>query len=139
MSRPASIADFAGRWHLSRRIDDQLSGQVITGEGAAVVSSVQSSYCYDEELTLQTAGQRPMAAHRRYVWRPSGCGVTIWFEDGRFFHDLKLSETHPKAHHDCAPDIYDVAYDFSAWPIWSVTWTVVGPRKNYVMHTAYRR
>ncbi|MCE8467683.1 DUF6314 family protein, partial [Rhodovulum sulfidophilum] len=57
--------------------------------------------------------------------------------DGRFFH-LIAPGARPEARHDCAPDLYRVRYDFSAWPCWSSFWEVRGPRKNYAMESSYR-
>ena len=50
----------------------------------------------------------------------------------RSIHD-PLADPSPRTVHLCAPDRYEVAYDFTAWPHWSATWTVEGPRKDYVM------
>ena len=39
--------------------------------------------------------------------------------------------------HWCDPDQYDGSYDFSAWPAFTVTWSVRGPRKAYLMSSRY--
>ena len=55
----------------------------------------------------------------------------------RPFHEIPMGVADPEAIHDCPPDRYHVAYDFARWPIWGSVWTVTGPRKDYVMNSAY--
>jgi hypothetical protein len=62
----------------------------------------------------------------------------VYFADGTFFHRFALSPQ-PEAAHFCAPDQYDVTYNFTDWPHWSSTWRVKGPRKDYTMQSRYIR
>ena len=80
-----------------------------------------------------------MQAERRYLWREAGARVEVFFEDGRPFHSFDPDEPRPAADHWCDPDSYSVHYDFSTWPAWTSEWQVSGPRKDYTMHSAYRR
>ena len=75
-----------------------------------------------------------MAAKQTYLWDR---GLAVSFADGRPFHVVPPAGG-PVAH-DCAPDRYEGAYDFSAWPRWRVIWDVTGPRKSYSMSTLYTR
>lgn len=90
---------------------------------------------------LQMPGlARAMEAERRYLWRaaPDGSGrIDVFFDDERYFHSFDPTVKTPMAHHDCAPDAYDVRYEFSLWPEWQVTWRVKGPRKDYVSVTRF--
>ena len=72
------------------------------------------------------------AATRRYRW---GRDLSVWFDDGRFFH--KVPADGGDAAHWCDPDQYDVHYDFADWPNWQVRWQVRGPRKDYTMVSRY--
>ena len=138
MTQPRSLSEFERSWSLSRTINDARAGQFVQAEGHAVLRPAENGLIYDEEVTLRIPGQAEMTGTRRYLWRDAGEGIAVHFEDGRFFHTLKLEHSQSRDHHDCPPDSYDAVYDFSAWPIWSVHWTVNGPRKAYEMKTEYR-
>ncbi|SPF80862.1 DUF6314 family protein [Pseudoprimorskyibacter insulae] len=137
---PEHIADFAGRWQLSRRIDDAQAGQVLTFDGLCEIAQTKDGgdWLYREEghMTLPDGGR--MAGTRQYLWRQVGQTIAVFFEDGRFFHDFAL-EPSVSADHWCDPDQYAVSYDFEDWPNWSATWTVKGPRKDYVMATKFAK
>jgi hypothetical protein len=77
-----------------------------------------------------------MEAERVYLWRASGAGIEVLFDDGRPFHRIDDSA---EAAHWCDPDQYDVTYEFGRWPKWSSRWRVLGPRKDYVMVSNYSR
>ncbi|MEX0349912.1 MAG: DUF6314 family protein [Paracoccaceae bacterium] len=139
MSLPRCLEDFAGDWRISREISDAKAGQVLRADGTAALVWRDDELIYEEALTLQVPGQTPMQATRRYLWRAGAGGIDVRFEDGQFFHHLALGQDQPRDHHDCPPDSYDAAYDFSNWPNWSVVWTVSGPRKFYVMKSCYER
>lgn len=138
-SLPTELSDFRGRWTLVREIEDRRAGQNLRAEGAAVLYPADGQYIYDEEVTLYVPGQVPMLGTRRYLWRQEAARIAVHFEDGRFFHGLTLGRPGTQDHHDCAPDSYDVKYNFSGWPDWRVIWTVQGPRKSYVLTTEYCR
>lgn len=133
------IEDFEGSWTLSRCIEDHRAGATGRLEGEAQVASGQGGHVYIESGTLRLPGQPPLAAERRYLWRPAPGGVAVHFDDGRFFHLMALDAPHATADHDCDPDRYEVRYDFSAWPQWRAVWEVRGPRKDYRLESLYRR
>ncbi|MCL6285053.1 DUF6314 family protein [Ruegeria sp. 2012CJ41-6] len=139
MTLPGCLGDFAGDWRITREITDARAGQVLHAEGTASLVWKGDALIYGEALRLQVPGQAPMQATRRYLWQQGQGGIDIRFEDGRFFHHLALGQDAPHDHHDCPPDSYDAAYDFTDWPVWSVVWTVSGPRKSYVMKSHYQR
>lgn len=131
------LEDFAGRWCLTRRIEDRRAG--VSGQFCGVATFVADAdgLTLRESGTLSYGGAAPMQAERRYLWRAEGAGIAVFFADGRPFHWFSAAK--PRAHHDCAPDRYDVAYDFSAWPRWQSRWAVSGPRKEYVMVSFFER
>lgn len=135
---PGAISDFVGQWDLKRVIHDTRAGQVVQADGQAHLSQCDNGLIYDEAVTLRLPGQEAMKGTRRYLWRDAGDAVSVHFDDGRFFHNLKLGRPMAEDHHDCPPDSYDAVYDFTGWPRWSVRWTVSGPRKSYQMDTEYR-
>ncbi|WP_037309981.1 DUF6314 family protein [Ruegeria halocynthiae] len=137
MNLPHCLADFEGRWSLRRTIRDAHAGRVVQADGEAQLHRAKDGLIYDEQVTLRIPDQPAMKGTRRYIWRDGGDFVAVHFEDGKYFHALKLGLPQASDHHDCPPDSYDAAYDFSGWPRWSVRWTVAGPRKSYEMDTEY--
>lgn len=132
------FADFAGLWQVDRQIDDRL-GRAMTFTGTALLTGDDKAMTYREQGQL-VAGKGPgFAATRRYEWRTEGTDIAVCFDDGRPFHRFDPMSVTASASHDCAPDIYQVRYDFFAWPVWSTRWRVSGPRKDYTMDTTYRR
>ena len=110
----------------------------VQADGSANLHRVADGLIYDEEVTLHLPNQPAMKGTRRYLWRDSEERVSIHFDDGRYFHGLKLGVARAYDHHDCPPDSYNAEYDFSGWPNWTVRWIVEGPRKSYEMDTKYK-
>ncbi|SMO35377.1 DUF6314 family protein [Ruegeria faecimaris] len=137
MTFPNELTDFEGGWSLSRTIRDARAGQVVLADGSARFTRSKDSLIYDETVTLRIPGQPEMMGTRRYLWHDKGESVAVHFDDGRYFHALKLGQAQAADHHNCPPDSYDAVYDFSGWPCWRVRWTVSGPRKSYEMNTEY--
>ena len=123
-----TLADFAGRWRLLRAIRHadggraRLAGEAVWTRDGAGLRSVETG-------RLETDGAA-FEARRETFWRQQPGGIAIAFMDGRPFHVIGPGPR-VTADHACAPDSYALAYDFSAWPCWSVRWRVVGPRKAY--------
>ena len=137
------LADFTGLWTISRQIDDR---RAASGQGAARLAGTcdftldSEGFMQEERGLLYMPGvDTPFEAARRYLWRAEGALITVFFDDGRYFHSFDPCQTHPEAYHDCTPDRYEVRYDFSKWPIWRARWRVIGPRKDYVSVTEYWR
>lgn len=134
---PRDLRDFAGRWRLSRRIEDRLTGVEGRMEGEARLRAVAGGLEYDEAGLLRYGAGPALQATRRYLWRAGEAGrIAVLFEDGRAFHDFALAESATAAHF-CAPDDYAVSYAFAGWPRWRAVWRVRGPRKDYLSTTDY--
>lgn len=127
--------DFEGDWQVSRRIEDALSGQAGRFTGVVRFERDGVGLRYAERGVLELGGTS-MEAERVYLWRSGSDGIEVFFDDGRFFHRIGAAG---EAAHWCDPDQYDVTYDFAGWPKWSSRWRVLGPRKDYVMVSEYRR
>lgn len=133
----SGLGDFEGLWQLVRRIeqDDAPDADL---RGTATLHPNEAGMSYREAGRLRVGDQPPINAERRYIWRSRPGGVIeVLFEDGRPFH--RIDPDDPQDRHWCDPDMYAVSYDFSAWPDWSSTWQVRGPRKSYRMVSEYRR
>lgn len=132
---PRGLEAFVGRWQLSRTITDAL-GPDGRFEGEALFDWQGDGLIYTERGTLRY-GTGQFQAERCYFWDSPQPGILrLRFADGRDFHQIELGQA-ATALHDCAPDIYRVAYDFADWPAWTSDWTVTGPRKDYTMHSRY--
>lgn len=133
---PTSLWSLVGVWSLEREIrhgdgrNDRFVGECkFTRSGPQLL--------HDETGWLETAEGRFQGA-RRYVWKEAKGRLDVHFADMRPFHSIPLGAARPETVHLCPPDRYQVAYDFSAWPVWSSVWTVEGPRKDYVMTSWFR-
>ena len=133
MTDARRLADFAGRWSLSRHITP-VAGPHAQVEGDAHWRAADGGLTYVEKGLMTLAGQTPLHAERRYFWAED---LSVHFDDGRFFH--KVPKTGGVAHHWCDPDTYHVTYDFTDWPRFEVHWRVQGPRKDYRAVTHYSR
>lgn len=136
-ARWSGLADFARDWQIDREIEDRKAGETTTFQGTVRVIPEPDQLRWIEEGTL-TNSAGSFAGSRTYLWRadPLSHGISLHFEDGRFFHTIHPVPK-PSDAHDCPPDTYQVAYDFSDWPRWQANWTVTGPRKDYTMLSRY--
>ena len=139
-SAPHDLTDFLGDWALSRAITDRQADKSGHLEGTAVFKRDADRLHYTETGELSYEGAPPLVASRTYFWeRAEEGGVLVRFDDGRPFHSFTLLRTMPEAQHICDPDMYYVTYSFGNWPKWQSEWRVVGPRKDYVIISKYRR
>lgn len=127
------LADFEGTWRIERDIIPA-QGAPARFEGEGVWRWEGADLAYAESGMLRVAGATPMRAERRYRW---AADMAVYFEDGRFFHNVPT--TGGRALHFCDPDTYVVDYYFARWPVFEVTWTVKGPRKSYRMTSLFTR
>ena len=138
MAGLVSLEALEGRWRLSRVIRNA-DGSEATLEGVTVFRREGDGARAGGGGLADASGRgAPLRATRRYLWAAGRRrGLEVRFEDGRPFHTVPLGVARPEAAHDCAPDVYRVAYDFADWPRWRAVWRVTGPRKDYVMTSDY--
>lgn len=139
MAAPTSLWAFEGHWTLNREIADHSGGPDGVFQGNAVFARAGQHLDYQETGTLALGEATPMVATRRFIWRQERGCLQIDYDDGRPFHGVPFGVDEPEATHLCAPDRYEVAYDFKDWPSWTARWQVSGPRKDYVMISRYTR
>lgn len=132
-----ALADLAGGWRLSRQIFDHRCARQGRFAGECHWRPDAIGYRQDEAGILSLGDAPPMQAHRRYLWRADGAGLAVFFADGRPFHRIAPGQLSDR--HHCAPDCYDVTYDFSRWPDWTQSWRVQGPRKDMTIHSRFQR
>lgn len=131
-------SDFLGDWTIRRTIDDRL-GPPGRFAGVGTFSPAGDGLRYEESGLLTLGDAPPLRASRAALWDWDGDGVAVRFADGRPFHRFLPAGASPGTDHPCGADLYRVAYDFRAWPAWTATWEVGGPRKDYRMDSAYAR
>ena len=125
-------ADFAGRWRLERRITDHRGGPESVLRGEVYLEPVAGGLEYRERGSLRLGDGPPLEAERRYFWAFIEGEVRVRFADGAPFHAFVPAGKGAGTPHPCGDDLYQCAYDFTAWPRWRVTWRVRGPRKDYL-------
>jgi hypothetical protein len=128
-----SLSDFFGLWHLEREITHH-DGRVDRFVGTAAWTKAEGGAVCAEAGILTLSHGVALRAERRYLWDPD---LRVSFADGRFFH--AVPSVGGEALHLCPPDTYGALYDFSAWPAWQCRWSVTGPKKAYIMRSAYAR
>lgn len=136
MAGLSSLSSLEGRWQLDRDITHG-DGAVNRLTGAAHFHRAGARLIQDETGDL-VLGNQTVKATRRYIWAESKGRLDVFFDDMRPFHSVLLGVTTHKTVHLCAPDRYEVSYDFSSWPAWTARWKVEGPRKDYVMTSRYK-
>ena len=137
------LQSFRGRWTILREIRDEKNGQKGRLEGHAVFrpnAEYPNTMVLEERGQLQMEGAPALPAKRSYIWRSAEDGrmIDVSFADQRPFHRIDLACTMPFDTHFCAPDIYNVTYDFRSWPVWQAEWRVRGPRKDYRIWSRFR-
>ena len=125
------LGDFEGAWQIARDICPEV-GPPARFDGQGVWTPQAYGLAYLERGVLRMEGVAPMQAERRYQWHHD---MSVFFEDGRFFHKVPAEGGHTE--HWCDPDHYKVTYNFSAWPRFDVSWGVQGPRKAYQMRSLF--
>lgn len=128
-----------GQWRLEREVDDRLTGQVVTLVGtASFTPSDRGLLQRDAGQLCLPDGQRIEAA-QSYIWRFGTHKAWVDYADGRPFIALSAPFGEVDSAHLCGDDYYNVRFDFRAPRRWTSVWQVQGPRKNYVMQSAYCR
>ena len=99
---------FLGRWTILRNIFDVDSNWQGRFDGWAEFTPSGDGLDYAEEGELRFAGLMAMKATRRYRWAfPGGNRVSVFFDDGRAFHEFRLGQGRAEASHYCDPDLYE--------------------------------
>jgi hypothetical protein len=133
MQAGKELSDFVGCWRFERDVR-HADGTLMQITGTADFGWQGDALLYQEQGKMRLTTGQVLQAQRRYLWQQ---GLRIYFEDGAFFHTVP--PLGGAAEHWCAPDDYQVSYDFEQWPRWLAVWQVKGPSKNYTMTTEYSR
>jgi len=132
----ATEAWFSGHWQMVRIIENVPEGVIGEFWGECSFAPDGQGLTCDENGVLRFRGA-DYHSGRVSLWRFPGRGhIEVRYQDGRPFHDFDADK--PEATHLCGDDHYRVSYDFGQ-DTWLSRWQVVGPAKDYVMTTRYRR
>jgi hypothetical protein len=152
-----------GQWLITRRIDNQKSGEQgqFTGQGiftrtnhsfktsktgktgqTGQFSQPCNALIYHEQGTT-SIGAYDNTAHQRYIYtfpdREQPYKSTVLFDGNRPFHDLDLSSGTHNTLFDCPPDLYTGHFQALTSSHWRTRWEIFGPRKNMTITTDFRR
>lgn len=129
----------AGTWMVSRLIDDRRACTRGSFLGWAWFSEGDGGLDYRERGQMLLPGYRGTAT-QGYRYRFTAAGrAAVSFSDGRFFHDLDLSEGSWEAEHLCSQDLYRGRFAAQGGDHWSVAWRVTGPRKHLLLASRFVR
>jgi len=129
----------AGAWTVSRLIDDRRQRARGSFLGWAWFTESADGLDYRERGQMLLPVYRGIATQGyRYRFAAPGRAV-VRFADGRFFHDLDLSEGSWQAEHLCGQDLYEGRFAVQGEDHWSVGWRVSGPRKNLLLSSRFLR
>lgn len=131
----------AGAWTLARTIEGQAAMT-----GVAVFTPLARGWLrYREDGRIRLADGKEFDGHREYLFERAPGGFTVHFAETppRLFHAIALAHEGDalagSATHLCTPDTYDSSYRFLADGSFVIRHTVVGPRKDYLSATVFRR
>ena len=128
-----------GDWDVDRQICDSRSGRRGSFLGTAMFSPAPGVVWYTERGELRFGDHcGPASRTLLYAAGPGGA-ADVRFADGRDFFRLDLSSGRCQAEHQCGADRYQVTVTRVSQHIFTETWQVAGPAKNYAMTTRYLR
>lgn len=136
----ADLADYlTGRWQLDREIVGDAGEMIGTFTGSATVAPQDDVLVFHEEGTL-AFGTHSGPAERTLHYRVTGAGrAAVHFTHGGFFHGVDLRDGSCSTNHPCRDDLYSGEYLVLGPDEWRLTWTVVGPAKDHVIRSDFRR
>jgi hypothetical protein len=139
---PADVlARLEGEWTLVRHVDRRY----LLGGRATFSANGDGSLTYHECGRLRWAEGQEFEAERRYLYRASPFGFSVFFfqDPVRLFHEVKLEQVQgrltSKVSHLCRADLYLSRYEFLENGTFCICHTVSGPRKRYTLETIYQR
>lgn len=136
ITRPADF--LTGDWIMTRRIRFRRTAARGSLEGRASIRPDGHHFVLSEQGLLRFDGHEAMAS-QRYALTFHGAVVQVHFRDGSLFHEFELRTVGYTATYLCGADQYVGRYRVLDPDVWSLTWCVRGPRKDYDMRTLYRR
>ena len=127
---------FQGHWLLVRIIENVPEGIIGEVWGEASFADDGEGLTCREQGVMRFHGA-DYHTERTSLWRfPEPGRVEVLYEDGRPFHDFLTRD--PIALTIDEDARYEIVYDFEPGT-WISRWQLLGPGRNYMMTTRYRR
>lgn len=127
---------FRGNWLLVRIIENVPRGIIGEVWGEAQFSDDGDGLTCFEQGVMRFQGD-DYHTERTSLWRfPEPGRVEVRYEDGRPFHDFLTRDPISLRIEEDAR--YEIVYDFEPGT-WISRWQMLGPGRNYMMTTRYRR
>jgi uncharacterized protein DUF6314 len=134
-----TLGFLAGRWSLTRSLQDRRSGIAGSFEGTAVLAGAQPGTQLPAGVRAhyQEIGQLRFGCYRGPAQRSLECtqldngAVMLHFAGGRPFIDLDLRNGLWRAAHPCGDDHYEITTFVRSCDVVHEHWRVRGPAKDY--------
>jgi hypothetical protein len=128
-----------GCWNFSRTISNGSFA-----EGVAIFSEkgADDESLYREEGFLTTEAKTKHAFWKEYIYRLCGGQIQVFFKENppRLFHTLRFGkEREAQGEHLCLLDQYKATYYFENAKVFSLSYQVLGPSKNYQIYTTFTK
>lgn len=139
------FSSLLGVWRFTRSIVHKIPKEQYEGRGCATFSLLgqqTDSLEYYEKVRLQNqATQAEIKGYQAYLYSYSQQHNEIakYFKDARLFYKLPMGKPECIGHHICGEDNYKATYHFKNHDRFILVYEVLGPRKNYTIHTEYTR
>ncbi|AVP87536.1 hypothetical protein phytr_5950 [Candidatus Phycorickettsia trachydisci] len=132
-----------GIWKITRNIISQIQHEnlKITGHGTFITSHDDTNLLlYSEKVNVNVRGKVNTGTQKyRYKYDPTKPSVSKYFNDGRFFYELKILDIDKMmGEHLCIKDKYTAQYIFKE-DHFTLTYAVKGPSKSYKIITEYTK
>ncbi|KAN0024134.1 hypothetical protein ACTFIV_008532 [Dictyostelium citrinum] len=156
---------FAGKWSFNRNIvhksvidvsqqftfstvdknnDNNINNNIsiVTGTASFEQLDNEFSYRYQEEGILKQPDNTTFNISQRYIYRLKDDMISVYFDERpeRLFHTLNFDNSSlAKGHHLCGNDTYDAVYQLISPKEFKLTYSVLGPKKNYKITTTFSK
>ncbi|MGO3345623.1 MAG: DUF6314 family protein [Marinomonas sp.] len=131
---------FLGDWKVQREISG--FGDIVGQAKFTLNSGSEQRLEYREAMVLPNSVDQKPNAFREYEYRITDMGFDIFFADGATKGELFLSFafTHAStltSYHLCIKDHYDAKFEFLSETEFELSFSVVGPHKDYAIRTRF--
>lgn len=136
------LSYFLGHWRVQREISGFGN---ITGQASFQRHESEAQWLeFQEAMVLPGAKESKPNAFRRYTYRMTDLGFDIYFSDGATDGALFLSFAFTQAsiltsHHLCIKDHYNAKFAFLSDHEFELSFSVVGPKKDYSIKTRFTK
>lgn len=125
-------------WNIQRTIDNE---DVLQGQGRLKLLSPHM-YLWEETIETRTKDGQVLNGFQSYKVSRTGDKLDIFYNTGpdknKLFQSFNLKQPRQVSHHICGNDTYVSHLEIVSRSEFTVTHTVKGPSKDYIMRSVYR-